>query len=94
MAMPAFGDAYSDAEIAAVANYATARLGAGSRLTPENVARASADPLTALAARKQLVRTIQKACYSGGGGTRSARGFAPAGSEEGGKRYWSLFKLE
>ena len=38
MAMPAFGDAYSDAEIAAVANYVTARLGAASRLTPEKVA--------------------------------------------------------
>ena len=38
MAMPSFGEAYSDAEIAAVANYATARLGVGSRLTPENVA--------------------------------------------------------
>jgi hypothetical protein len=33
-----FGDAHSDAEIAAVANYATARFGVGSRLTPENVA--------------------------------------------------------
>jgi mono/diheme cytochrome c family protein len=40
MAMPAFGDAYSDAEIAAAANYVTARFGAeGSRLTAENVAR-------------------------------------------------------
>jgi mono/diheme cytochrome c family protein len=39
MAMPAFGDAYSDAEIAAAANYVTARFGAqGSRLTAENVA--------------------------------------------------------
>ena len=38
MAMPGFGKAYSDAEIAAVANYATARFGAGSRLTAENVA--------------------------------------------------------
>ena len=39
MAMPAFGDAYSDAEIAAAANYVTARIGAmGSRLTAENVA--------------------------------------------------------
>jgi mono/diheme cytochrome c family protein len=39
MAMPAFGDAYSDAEIAAAANYVTARLGAvGSRLTADNVA--------------------------------------------------------
>jgi mono/diheme cytochrome c family protein len=39
MAMPAFGEGYSDAEIAAAANYVTARFGAeGSRLTPENVA--------------------------------------------------------
>jgi mono/diheme cytochrome c family protein len=39
MAMPAFGDAYSDAEIAAVANYVTAHFGAqGSRLTAEDVA--------------------------------------------------------
>jgi mono/diheme cytochrome c family protein len=38
MAMPPFGDAYSDEEIAAVANYARARFGAGSHLTPENVA--------------------------------------------------------
>jgi mono/diheme cytochrome c family protein len=39
MAMPAFGDAYSDAEIAAAANYVTAQFGAvGSRLTAENVA--------------------------------------------------------
>jgi mono/diheme cytochrome c family protein len=39
MAMPAFGDAYSDAEIAAAANFVTARFGAvGSRLTAENVA--------------------------------------------------------
>jgi mono/diheme cytochrome c family protein len=39
MAMPAFGDAYSDAEIAAVANYVTASFGAaGSRLTAQNVA--------------------------------------------------------
>jgi hypothetical protein len=39
MAMPAFGDAYSDVEIAAAANYVTARFGAvGSRLTAENVA--------------------------------------------------------
>jgi mono/diheme cytochrome c family protein len=39
MAMPAFGDAYSDAEIAAAANYVTERFGAaGSRLTAENVA--------------------------------------------------------
>jgi mono/diheme cytochrome c family protein len=39
MAMPGFGDAYSDAEIAAAANYVTARFGAeSSRLTAENVA--------------------------------------------------------
>jgi mono/diheme cytochrome c family protein len=39
MAMPAFGDAYSDAEIAAAGNFVTARFGAvGSRLTAENVA--------------------------------------------------------
>jgi mono/diheme cytochrome c family protein len=39
MAMPPFGDAYSDAEIAAAANFVTARFGAvGSRLTAENVA--------------------------------------------------------
>jgi mono/diheme cytochrome c family protein len=38
MAMPAFGDVYSDAEVAAVANFVTTRFGAGSRLTPENVA--------------------------------------------------------
>jgi mono/diheme cytochrome c family protein len=38
MAMPAFGDAYSDADIAAAANYVTARFGAvGSRLTADNV---------------------------------------------------------
>lgn len=37
--MPAFGDAYSDSEIAAVANYATARFGsAPSRVTPQEVA--------------------------------------------------------
>lgn len=37
--MPAFGAAYSDAEIAAVANYVTARFGAGgSRLTARDVA--------------------------------------------------------
>jgi mono/diheme cytochrome c family protein len=39
MAMPAFGDAYSNAEIAAAANFVTAQFGAeGSRLTPDNVA--------------------------------------------------------
>ncbi|MBV8342012.1 MAG: cytochrome c [Gammaproteobacteria bacterium] len=38
--MPAFGDAYSDTEVAAVANYVTARFGAApSRLTAEDVAR-------------------------------------------------------
>ena len=39
MAMPPFGDAYSDVEIAATANYVTERFGAAaSRLTAENVA--------------------------------------------------------
>jgi len=38
--MPAFGKAYSDAEIAAVANYVTARFGAKpSRITPAEVGR-------------------------------------------------------
>jgi mono/diheme cytochrome c family protein len=38
--MPAFGQAYSDAEIAAVANYVTARFGAkGSALTAKDVAK-------------------------------------------------------
>ena len=38
--MPAFGDAYSDTEIAAVANYVTARFGAApSRLTAKDVTR-------------------------------------------------------
>jgi mono/diheme cytochrome c family protein len=38
--MPAFGDAYSDTEIAAVANYVTGRFGsASSQLTAEDVAR-------------------------------------------------------
>ena len=37
--MPTFGDAYSDAEIAAAANSVTARFGAGgSRRTAENFA--------------------------------------------------------
>jgi mono/diheme cytochrome c family protein len=37
--MPAFGNAYSDSEIAAVANYVTARFGAkGSKLTARDVA--------------------------------------------------------
>jgi mono/diheme cytochrome c family protein len=40
ISMPAFGDAYSDAEIAAVANYVTARFGADpSRLTNKDVAK-------------------------------------------------------
>ena len=39
LSMPAFGDAYSDDEIAAVTNYVTARFGdKGSKLTAENVA--------------------------------------------------------
>jgi len=39
ISMPAFGDAYSDIEIAAVANYVTARFGAkGSQLTAQDVA--------------------------------------------------------
>lgn len=38
--MPAFGDAYSDAEIASVANYVTARFGIkGSELTAEHIAK-------------------------------------------------------
>ena len=38
--MPAFGSVYSDAEIAAVANYVTARFGSeGSKITAEDVAR-------------------------------------------------------
>jgi hypothetical protein len=38
--MPAFGDGYSDAEIAAVANYVTARFGAApSRITAADVAK-------------------------------------------------------
>jgi mono/diheme cytochrome c family protein len=37
--MPAFGDAYSDTEIAAVANYVTARFGSkGSAITAQEVA--------------------------------------------------------
>lgn len=40
LSMPAFGRAYSDAEIAAVSNYVTARFGdRGSRLTAKDVAR-------------------------------------------------------
>jgi len=43
--MPAFGDAYSDTEIAAVANYVTARFGAApSRLTARDVARLRQPP--------------------------------------------------
>jgi len=39
LSMPAFGTAYSDDEIAAVANYVTARFGAkGSSLTAKDVA--------------------------------------------------------
>jgi mono/diheme cytochrome c family protein len=39
VSMPAFGNAYSDVEIAAVANYVTARFGAkGSKLTAQDVA--------------------------------------------------------
>jgi len=39
ISMPAFGDAYSDAEIAAVANYVTSRFGRkGSQLTAQDVA--------------------------------------------------------
>ena len=39
VSMPAFGSAYSDVEIAAVANYVTARFGSkGSRLTAKDVA--------------------------------------------------------
>ena len=38
--MPAFGGTYSDAEIASVANYVTARFGAkGSTLTAQDVAK-------------------------------------------------------
>jgi mono/diheme cytochrome c family protein len=39
ISMPAFGDAFSDSEIAAVANYVTARFGsAPSKLTDKDVA--------------------------------------------------------
>ena len=39
LSMPAFGDAFSDTEIAAVANYVTARFGAEpSKLTDKDVA--------------------------------------------------------
>jgi mono/diheme cytochrome c family protein len=38
--MPAFGNAYSDAEIAAVANYVTSHFGSkGSQLTSRDVAQ-------------------------------------------------------
>jgi mono/diheme cytochrome c family protein len=38
LSMPAFGSAYSDAEIAAVANYVTARFGSkGSQITEQEV---------------------------------------------------------
>jgi mono/diheme cytochrome c family protein len=37
--MPAFGAAYSDTEIASVANYVTARFGAPSHLTAKDVAQ-------------------------------------------------------
>ena len=38
--MPSFAAAYSDAEVAAVANYVTARFGAkGSSITPKEVAK-------------------------------------------------------
>jgi len=38
--MPAFGDVYSDLEIAAVANYVSARFGSrGSALTAQDVAK-------------------------------------------------------
>ena len=40
LSMPAFGSAYSDTEIAAVANYVTARFGAsGSRLSAADVSK-------------------------------------------------------
>jgi mono/diheme cytochrome c family protein len=43
--MPAFGGAYSDSEIAAVANYVTARFGAQrSAITPEDVAKLRSPP--------------------------------------------------
>jgi len=37
--MPAFGGAYSDAEIAALANYVTARFGQGHRKSPRRAWR-------------------------------------------------------
>jgi mono/diheme cytochrome c family protein len=40
ISMPAFGDVYSDLEIAAVANYVSARFGSrGSALTAQDVAK-------------------------------------------------------
>ena len=39
LSMPAFGDAYSDTEIAAVANYVTARFGVQSDITAKDVAK-------------------------------------------------------
>jgi mono/diheme cytochrome c family protein len=42
--MPAFGHAYSDAEIASVSNYVTARFGAGpSQLTAATIAKLRED---------------------------------------------------
>lgn len=38
LSMPAFGNAYSDDEIAAVANYVTARFGTKGKLTTKDVA--------------------------------------------------------
>ena len=38
LSMPSFGNAYSDTEIAAVANYVTARFGARSNITAKEVA--------------------------------------------------------
>ena len=39
MSMPAFGDAYSDTEIAAVTNYVTTRFGVQSDITAKDVAK-------------------------------------------------------
>jgi mono/diheme cytochrome c family protein len=38
LSMPAFGSVYSDAEIAAVTNYVTARFGKASKITAQDVA--------------------------------------------------------
>ena len=47
MAMPPFGDACSDAEIGAAANYVTARfVASGSRLTAESIASLRLHTLT------------------------------------------------